>query len=96
VNVRRKRHGNTGGQIADNFGGFRIGHGKPEEAAAHIPQAADTGAQGLSSLALKIAEGKPILPHGLNDRRMIAPDINGINPFKSTDFDYPRFTRHIQ
>jgi hypothetical protein len=95
VNVRRNGHGKAGSQVTDNPGGFQVGHGKPEKRAAHITKAADAGAQGLPGLAFKIAQGKAILPHSLNNYRMIAPDINRVNPVISANFDCPRFTRHI-
>jgi hypothetical protein len=96
MDVRRNGHGNPGSQITDYPGGFQIGHGKPEKRTAHLAKAADAGAQGFPGFAFKIVKGEAVLPHGLNGRRMISPYIDRIKPLTSADFDYPRFTRHIQ
>jgi hypothetical protein len=94
VNVRRNGHGKAGSQITHNFGGFQVGHGEPEKRAAHLTKTADTGAQGLSGPAFKIPKGEAILPHSLNNYRMIAPDINRIKSVISANFDCPRFAAY--
>jgi hypothetical protein len=93
VNVRHQRHGDCRGQAAQNFGVLHAGNGKTEKAAAHILEPLYPFNKSPVRFPFRIGKRKAILPHGLNDHGMIAPNQDGRDMIKAADL-YDAFFRY--